>query len=384
MRNILGKTPAMDLGIAQLRKSLAESANPRKHLFVIPVLVELDRREEALKELNRLATKPENGNVAQDASLYLKLYDFGSASLAPEQQRKIEKYGWSGKLALCQDKSDSDPLRRNVLWTASKTVVVVVLFSVGIIAILATGFCLLICAIILRKHGKLRAEFSLPQCSAAPYLESFAIYISGMVAVPQMVRWLFPDYPIAASLVAVLMVGLAFCWLFMRGHKWHEIRSSLGLHKGAGLWREVGAGILGFLAGLPLLALAMIPVYVISRYSGKLPAHPLVNEIGRSPIILAIILALGCIWAPVVEEVFFRGMFYGYLRRSRQWVLAGISTAFLFAIIHPQGWMAVPVLGTIGFILSAIREWRGSLIASMTAHAVNNAAALLLAALILT
>lgn len=384
MRNILGKSSAIDTGIAQLMKSSHKSANPRNHLFVIPVLVELGRINEASTELRRLAEKMEDESVSQDASLYIRLYDHGASSLTPEQQKMIERYGWSGKLALSHNMPPSDPMRRKILWSATKTVVVVVLFFVGIMAILAIGICLLFCAIIFRKRGRLPEKFSLPRCSAAPYLESFAIYIAGMIALPKLVRWLFPDYPIAASLAAVPMVGFAFCWLFMRGNKLGEIRSSLGLYRGSGFWREVGAGILGYITGIPLLVLALIPTFIISRYSGSLPVHPIVNDIGRNPIVTAVILGLGCIWAPLVEETFFRGMFYGYLRRSRQWVFAGISTGILFAIVHPQGWMAVPVLGMIGFNLSAIREWRGSLIASMTAHALNNAMALLFAVLILT
>lgn len=99
---------------------------------------------------------------------------------------------------------------------------------------------------------------------------------------------------------------------------------------------------------------------------------------------MILIMGLACIWAPIVEETFFRGVLFGYLRRRLHWSLAGISTAFLFAVIHPQGWIAVPVLATIGFTLSAIREWRGSIIASMAAHSLNNGAVLLLAIFILT
>jgi membrane protease YdiL (CAAX protease family) len=36
----------------------------------------------------------------------------------------------------------------------------------------------------------------------------------------------------------------------------------------------------------------------------------------------------------------------------------------------------MPVLGAIALVLATLREWRGSLIASMTAHALNNFLAL--------
>ena len=50
----------------------------------------------------------------------------------------------------------------------------------------------------------------------------------------------------------------------------------------------------------------------------------------------------------------------------------------IFAAIHPQGWAAIPVLGCIGFNLAMIRQWRGSLIAPIAAHALNNGAILTL------
>jgi len=139
----------------------------------------------------------------------------------------------------------------------------------------------------------------------------------------------------------------------------------------------------GYLAGLPLLALALVPVLILSRFAGSVPSHPIVEEISGNPLTIALILALGCLWAPVVEETFFRGMLFGHLRRRRHWAVSAALTGLVFAAIHPQGWMAVPLLGTIGFTLGAIREWRGSIIAPMTAHALNNGAVLLLATILL-
>jgi membrane protease YdiL (CAAX protease family) len=52
--------------------------------------------------------------------------------------------------------------------------------------------------------------------------------------------------------------------------------------------------------------------------------------------------------------------------------MSAIPVGVLFAAVHPQGWTFIPVLGTIGFILAGIREWRGGIVASMTAHALSN------------
>ena len=82
---------------------------------------------------------------------------------------------------------------------------------------------------------------------------------------------------------------------------------------------------------------------------------------------------LASVVAPLVEETMFRGALYHYLRGSWRWAASAGTAALLFAAVHPQGWTTIPAIGAIGFNLATIREWRGSLAASITAHAMNNA-----------
>jgi membrane protease YdiL (CAAX protease family) len=93
-----------------------------------------------------------------------------------------------------------------------------------------------------------------------------------------------------------------------------------------------------------------------------------------TPLVLIILAAV--VAAPVMEETFFRGALFAHLRSRWRWLVAGPLVGFIFAAIHPQGWTAIPVLGGIGIFLCALREWRSSLIAPMTAHALNNLAIL--------
>jgi membrane protease YdiL (CAAX protease family) len=83
--------------------------------------------------------------------------------------------------------------------------------------------------------------------------------------------------------------------------------------------------------------------------------------------------------APLVEETMFRGALYRHLREaSAGWgrvssvVVSTFLSSFLFAVIHPQGWLAVPVLGGLAAVFALAREWRQSLVPPMVAHAVNN------------
>ena len=75
----------------------------------------------------------------------------------------------------------------------------------------------------------------------------------------------------------------------------------------------------------------------------------------------------------------FRGVLYRHLREAtRRWRLAlsllasGLVNSFLFAVVHPQGLIAVPVLMGLALGFTLAREWRGTLVPSMVAHGLNN------------
>ena len=96
-----------------------------------------------------------------------------------------------------------------------------------------------------------------------------------------------------------------------------------------------------------------------------------------SPISLIVAGLLAVAWAPICEELVFRGAFYTYLRGSLGKLSAGLLVGLAFAAIHPQGLAGIPFLASLALALALTREWRGSIIASMTIHAVHNGLAVL-------
>ncbi len=53
-------------------------------------------------------------------------------------------------------------------------------------------------------------------------------------------------------------------------------------------------------------------------------------------------------------------------------LFSALASSFVFAVIHPQGWLAVPPLMGLAFVFALAREWRGSLLPAMVAHGINN------------
>jgi membrane protease YdiL (CAAX protease family) len=375
---LLGSRPELRVRMDRMVRDLQKNQSTRKKLPTIPILAELSGKEAAIFELNRLAVKSSDPSLAREISLFLQLYRDGESSLDLQQRLSIKRYGWIGQLALSQNKPASDAARKAVLQSAFATTILLGLAMIGILAALAAGFVLLAVAIVLRARGRLRSHLLMPEKPGISLLQAFSIYLTGYVVLPALGAWLFPKFRLLGALLALLAVVAAIFWPRFMGSDWRSYRAAIGWRRGQGIFREVGAGILGYIAGLPLLLCAAVIVMMLSRYAGKMPVHPIIYEVSRGPLYLLLWFLLACVWAPVVEETLFRGALFGYLRRHVSWFVSGISSAILFAIVHPQGWIGVPLIAAIGFTLSAIREWRGSIIASMSAHALNNGSVLLL------
>mgnify|MGYP002019262003 CR=1 FL=1 len=124
-----------------------------------------------------------------------------------------------------------------------------------------------------------------------------------------------------------------------------------------------------------------------SEYNSLISAKNTISK--NNPIIIEIanggwqvrvlIISLAAIAAPIVEETIFRGVLYRQLRTSSKAFNHAISilgsvliVSFLFAAIHPQGWIAIPALMGIAIGMNLMREWRGTVIPSMVVHGVSN------------
>ena len=172
-------------------------------------------------------------------------------------------------------------------------------------------------------------------------------------------------------IVLVMFVPL---WPLLRGVSWRELREALGWHRGQGVAREMGAGVLGYLAGLPVVALALLATFILTRLLKSSASHPISDEVLNGGVWIRVFLVvLAAVWAPVIEETIFRGALYQHVRSWAGVVGGVLITGFIFAVIHPQGVIGLPMLMALGCNFAVMREWRGSLIASMVGHAMNNA-----------
>jgi hypothetical protein len=132
-----------------------------------------------------------------------------------------------------------------------------------------------------------------------------------------------------------------------------------GLRRGL-LW---SAGF-GALSGIVFAVLFMAGINPLSMIRTNLP---------KNSANLLLFFLVGGIVAPVAEEVFFRGILYGFLRRWGIWIALVLSTS-AFAITHGLG-HGFPLVQAIGGILfAAAYEIEKNLIVPITIHCLGNLA----------
>ena len=92
---------------------------------------------------------------------------------------------------------------------------------------------------------------------------------------------------------------------------------------------------------------------------------------GTSTEVAATLLEYSII-APVLEEVIFRGVVFGSLRRRFGWGASAILSALVFSFVHGYGLLGLLTVFWSGVLWAWAYEKTGSLWPSMIAHGLNN------------
>jgi membrane protease YdiL (CAAX protease family) len=92
-----------------------------------------------------------------------------------------------------------------------------------------------------------------------------------------------------------------------------------------------------------------------------------------------LIIFLAIVLAPIGEEFLFRFFLYGVFKRYCGWFLALALNSLLFAAAHAHFPSFAPLFA-LGCCLTIAYEWSGSILVSMTMHALFNTVMLTLLA----
>ncbi len=314
-------------------------------------------------------------------------------SAVDEQQRELlqDHLGWCGELFFSAGE------QRELI---KRSAVARVLALYGVIAAGAVvGLAGLVGLIVLLAYalgGSVPSKLGPARARHGIYAETFVVWMALFLLLSIVSGALTGGAVDAVSLcvtLAAMFTSLAaLMWPVLRGIPWSDVRSDLGWRRGSGVVREVLAGLAGFAMTMPIIGVGLLLTLLLMVVQGVLqgggdafagtggPAHPILVELasGSTASRVAIVL-LAAVAAPLVEETMFRGVLYRQVRTAcARWgspmsiVLSTLLVSFVFALIHPQGWVAIPALMSIAVGMTLVREWRGSLIASIVVHGTNN------------
>ena len=110
------------------------------------------------------------------------------------------------------------------------------------------------------------------------------------------------------------------------------------------------------------------PLHLTSHWAEWFDA----DLVWASPTLTAISLVEYVIFAPVFEELAFRGLLFAILRRRFRFLPAALISASIFAIAHGYGLVGFISVLWSGLLWAWMYEKTGSLLPGMLAHAINN------------
>lgn len=380
-----GRDPALaGTAVRSLDDASVADADRLRVAIVAGALMGAERAAERLDELDG----GEDLQVIEDAATVRALLA-GEPVDEDAREGLIKRHGWFGRLAATHGKDPDDPARASVIGGGERILAFGLVVMLGGFGALLTGFVLLLIGLVRGASGTLRVRFHAPPDSLL-LLETVAVFVAGFIALK------FAAAGVAAvageqagvwfALTGQWSLALLILWPCFRGLSVRRTLHEIGLHKGRGVAREMVAGVVGYLACLPLflagvvVSLVLVLLYQVVRLAMGLgepavPQNPILEIVTESKgsWMIVLLFLLASLWAPLVEESIFRGALYGHLRRGWHWLPAGLVTALGFSLMHGYPMLMLGGVMALGFGFALLREWRGSLIAPMTAHCLHNA-----------
>ncbi len=196
------------------------------------------------------------------------------------------------------------------------------------------------------------------------------------------------EITLGVTLLAILLnfIFLAGCVYF------------LGIQRKKISWESMGfrpARPIGYYALLGIgLTLAILPVRLLAGLAGvwieKLVTGEISSLAGREALltvgmdtwygVLLMLVGVGVL-APIAEELFFRGLLYGWFRQRMGIWLSVFASSLLFGLAHFDSLSVVGSSFIMGLVMAAAYEYSRSLWVTIFMHIATNSGAVLLMAL---
>lgn len=399
-------TPLDERFITLIDESAHTAADKFRAALLIGELVDAEARDERLELLEeKLAPdSPLREDIATVRALEAAEAGQGEAPDDAAKDGLLQRHGWFARLFLARgDTASGAAFRAAAESYGFRLFLILAIFGMGVLAAIAAGFVVLIIAIVQAATGRLRPRFTRTPPDLGSdrglWLETFAAFLAAFLVIHFLGLGLSSAAKKGAAwpsiVVLLLQWGIApvILWPLLRGMSWERYKGEVGWHRGRGFFREVGAGVLGYLAGLPIYFMMAVVIAVLTQIQEAirrgpgggphddvpLPDSKVMDLVsGSGGLVLLLLGTLIVVWAPLVEETVFRGALYRHIRTRWGMLFSALFVAAAFAMAHAYVLAGVVMVATLGAIFALMREWRGSLIAPITAHCMHNSMVLTL------
>lgn len=163
---------------------------------------------------------------------------------------------------------------------------------------------------------------------------------------------------------------LAFPWLVARRRRASFAGALAFTQKARDIPIGLGVGAAAQIVAVPLLYLALSPLIDRDDLSG--PARSLTDR-ANNPLGIVLLILIVLIGAPLVEEIFFRGVLFATLRdRCSPWLML-VVTSLVFMAFHVGQWLQYPGLLLFGVLAGLMYYKTGRLGAAIWTHVGFNA-----------
>jgi membrane protease YdiL (CAAX protease family) len=199
-------------------------------------------------------------------------------------------------------------------------------------------------------------------------IRTLIISMAAILCVEAVVRGVVRGSPLDPMSVLGVIRLLEIASLVLVAILWGGGLTSMGLAGSSGV-HGLTRGLL-WSAGFGMGALAAhLTLYAVGINGVSLIRTHLPRDSGN----IALFFLVGGLVGPIAEEVFFRGVLYGFFRR---WgILVALAfTTFIFVLAHPV-FPSIPVTKVVGGIVFGLAyEIEENLVVPITIHALGNMA----------
>ncbi|MCA9334566.1 CPBP family intramembrane metalloprotease [Candidatus Saccharibacteria bacterium] len=178
---------------------------------------------------------------------------------------------------------------------------------------------------------------------------------------------------VVATLMYTLTIAIIVVVPYLLRGRFSTNLKTLGLDRLMS-WTDIGLSPVFYVVYMVTLAIVMV---MVESFFPFLPLDQ-VQDIGFTAFgsstdnIVAFVTLV--VFAPVAEEVLFRGYLYGKLKVYVPAVVAALVTSFLFGVAHLQLNVGIDVF-ILSLFLCALRSLTGSIWAGILVHMIKNGVA---------